>query len=179
MLNESTKKMQAIPRMMEYQIEAMNPHKNDDKFTLKLKNTTLGTYFYGDFVLDAHRAENQEEYFGYIFAPGPGKKIQTSEGSRAMMRNGHVGIGFTTDEVMMAAGEPDKEELGQNGFFTWIFNRSNNKLLYVEFDGSGIVTKTYTKDGPKKSTPTTRKRGGKRTTAKSGSSWKNGKGTPL
>ena len=179
LLNESTKKMQAIPRMMEYQIEAMNPHKNDDKFTLKLKNTTLGTYFYGDFVLDAHRAENQEEYFGYIFAPGPGKKIQTSEGSRAMMRNGHVGIGFTTDEVMMAAGEPDKEELGQNGFFTWIFNRSNNKLLYVEFDGSGIVTKTYTKDGPKKSTPTTRKGGGKRTTAKSGSSWKNGKGTPL
>lgn len=177
LLNESTKKMQAIPRMMEYQIEAMNPHKNDDKFTLKLKNTTLGTYFYGDFVLDSHRAENQDEYFGYIFAPGPGKKIQTSEGSRAMMRAGHVGIGFTEDEVMMAAGEPDKEEHGQNGYYTWIFNRSNNKLLYVDFDGNGVVTKTYTKDGPKakKSTPT-RKKGGAR---RSSTSWKNNKGTPL
>ena len=179
LLNESTKKLQAIPRMMEYQIEAMNPHKNDDKFTLKLKNTTLGTYFYGDFVLDAHRAENQEEYFGYIFAPGPGKKIQTSEGSRAMMRNGHVGIGFTEDEVMMAAGEPDDEKRGDNGYFTWIFQRSNNKLLFVEFDGSGVVTKTYTKDGPKSSSTPTSRKGGKRTTSKSGSSWKNGKGTPL
>lgn len=151
LMNETTKKMQSIPRMMEYQIEAMNPHKNDDKFTLKLKNTTLGTYFYGDFVLDAHRAENQNEYFGYIFAPGPGKKIQTSEGSRAMMRAGHVGIGFSEDEVMMAAGEPDKVEHGQAGFYTWTFNRSNNKLLLVEFDGNGVVVKTSTKDAPKTS----------------------------
>ena len=94
-----------------------------------------------------------------------------------MMRAGHVGIGFSEDEVMMAAGEPDKVEHGQNGFYTWIFNRSNNKLLYVDFDGSGVVTKTYTKDGPKsKSTPTTRKGSGKRTSSKS---WKSGKGTPL
>jgi hypothetical protein len=179
LLNETTKKVQAIPRMMEYQIEAMNPHKNDDKFTLKLKNTTLGTYFYGDFVLDAHRAEKQEDYFGYIFAPGPGKKIQSTEGSRAMMRAGHVGVGFSEDEVMMAAGEPDKTLEGQNGTYTWIFNRSNNKLLYVEFDGGGVVTKTYTKDGPKKkSTPTARKGGGKRTASKS-NSWRSGKGTPL
>ena len=179
LLNENTKKLQAIPRMMEYQIEAMNPHKTDDKFTLKLKNTTLGTYFYGDFVLDAHRAENQEDYFGYVFAPGPGKKIQSSEGSRAMMRQGHVGVGFTEDEVMMAAGEPDKVEHGQNGFYTWIFNRSNNKLLLVDFDGSGVVTKTSTKDGPKSNSTPTRRKGatGKRSTSKS--SWKNGKGTPL
>ena len=181
LLNENTKKMQAIPRMMEYQIEAMNPHKNDDKFTLKLKNTTLGTYFYGDFVMDSHRAENQEEYFGYIFAAGPGKKIQSSEGSRAMMRQGHAGIGFTEDEVMMAAGEPDKVEHGQNGNYTWIFNRSNNMLLYVDFDGSGVVTKTYTKQASTaKKTPTSRKGGtGRRTTSKGGNSWKNGKGTPL
>ena len=78
LLNETTKKMQSVPRMIEYQIEGMNPHKNDDKFTLKLKNTILGTYFYVDMVLDEHRAENQEEYFGYVFALGPGKKIQTS-----------------------------------------------------------------------------------------------------
>ena len=181
LLNETTKKVQAIPRLMEYQIEAMNPHKNDDKFTLKLKNTTLGTYFYGDFVLDQHRAENQEDYFGYIFAPGPGKKIETSEGSRAMMRAGHVAAGFSEDEVMMAAGEPDDVKHGDNGTYTWIFKRSNNVLLYVEFDGSGKVSKTSTKQGPKKRTTTARKGGGRRTTTKSGgrSSWQNGKGTPL
>ena len=113
-----------------------------------MKNTTLGTFFFIDMVLDSHRAENQEEYFGYLFAPGPGKKVKTSEGSRAMIRNGHVGIGFSEDEVMMAAGEPNKIEHGQNGMYTWIFNRSNNKLLYVDFDGSGAVSKYYTKDGP-------------------------------
>lgn len=149
MLNETTKKVQAIPRLAEYQIESITPHKNDDKATVKLKNTILGTYFFTDVVLDANKAENQEDYFGYVFAPGPGKKVQTSEGSRAMIRAGHVGIGFSEDEVMMAAGEPDKIEHGQNGLYTWIFNRSNNKLLYVDFDGTGSVTKTYTKDAPK------------------------------
>ena len=148
MLNETTKKVQAIPRLAEYQIEAINPHKNDDKATLKLKNTTLGTYFYCDMVLDQHRAEKQDEYFGYIFAPGPGKKVKTSEASRAMIRAGHVGIGFSEDEVMMAAGEPDMIEHGENGTYTWIFNRSNNKQLVVHFTGAGTVDKTTTKDGP-------------------------------
>ncbi|MBQ6377392.1 MAG: hypothetical protein IJJ56_01190 [Prevotella sp.] len=177
LMNETTKKMQSIPRMMEYQIEAMNPHKNDDKFTLKLKNTTLGTYFYGDFVLDAQRAENQDEYFGYIFAPGPGKKIQTSEGSRAMMRAGHVGIGFSEDEVMMAAGEPDRVDHGQAGFYTWTFNRSNNKLLLVEFDGNGVVVKTSTKDAPKTgaSTASGRRRASQTNSGKMSVS----RGTPL
>ena len=182
LLNETTKKLQAIPRLMEYQIEAMNPHKNDDKFTLKLKNTTLGTYFYGDFVLDAHRAESQEEYFGYIFAPGPGKKIETTESSRAMMRAGHIGVGFSEEEVQMAAGEPDDVKEGTNGNYTWIFQRSNNKLLLVEFDGNGVVTKTSTMDGPKKNSTPTRSKGGagrRRTTSKSANSWQNGKGTPL
>ena len=35
-----------------------------------------------------------------------------------MIRNGHVGIGFTEDETMMAAGEPDKIEHGQAGRYT-------------------------------------------------------------
>jgi len=163
--------------LIEYQIEAMNPHKNDDKFTLKLKNTILGTYFYVDMVLDAHRAENQEEYFGYIFAPGPGKKIQTSEGSRAMIRNGHVGIGFSEDEVMLAAGEPDKVQHFDNGLYTWTYNRSNNKLLFVDFDGSGAVSKTRTGDGPKKSGSKSRAR--RKVSKASKSNWKSHKGTPL
>ena len=60
LLNEFSKKMQSIPRLTEYQIEAMNPHKNDDKFTLKLKNTTLGTYFYIDMLLDEHLAQDHD-----------------------------------------------------------------------------------------------------------------------
>ena len=177
LLNETTKKMQSIPRLIEYQIEGMNPHKNDDKFTLKLKNTILGTYFYVDMVLDEHRAENQEEYFGYVFALGPGKKIQTSEGSRAMIRNGHVAIGFSEDEVMLAAGEPDKVEHRENGLYTWTFKRSNNKLLFVDFDGSGVVTKTRTGDGPKAGGNKGRSRS--KVSKASKSNWKSRKGTPL
>ena len=94
-----------------------------------------------------------------------------------MIRAGHVGVGFTEDEVMMAAGEPDKIEQGQAGHYTWIFGRSNNKLLFVEFDGSGVVTKTSTKDGPKTGkSRSARKKGG---SGRRSASWKNGKGTPL
>ena len=138
-LNETTRKVQSIPRLTGYQIESITPHKTDDKATIRLKNTILGSYFTADMILDVNLAENQEDYFGYIFAPGPGKRIETTEGSRAMIRAGHVGVGFSEDEVMMAAGEPDNVQNGENGIYTWIFNRSNNKLLYVEFNGSGSV----------------------------------------
>ena len=179
MLNETTKKIQNIPRLAEYQLESITPHKNDDKATLKLKSTILGNYYYMDVVLDAHRAENQEDYFGYLFAPGPGKKVQTSEGSRAMIRAGHVGIGFSEDEVQMAAGEPDKVEHGQNGLYTWIFKRSNYMLLYVDFDGTGTVSKTYTKKDPNAPKASAKKTTKKRKSKSSSSSWMNGKGTPL
>lgn len=149
LLNEISKKLQSIPRMTEYQIESMTPHKNSAKFTVKLKNTTLGTYFYTNMILDENLAVDLTEYFGFLFALGPGRKINSSEGSRAMMRAGHVGIGFSEDETMMAAGEPDKVVHNDDGQYTWIYLRSNNKLLYVDFDGSGVVTKTYTSDNSK------------------------------
>ncbi len=179
MLNEATKKIQAIPRMAEYQIEAINPHKNDDKATIKLKNTTLGTFFYTDVVLDANRAENQEDYFGYVFAPGPGKKVQTSESSRAMIRVGHVGVGFTEDEVMMAAGEPDKIEYGENGQYIWIFKRSNNKLLYVHFDGSGTVSRTSTSDAQSSDSNKKKRNRNRRVVKQSDAQWQDRYGTPL
>jgi hypothetical protein len=156
----------------------MTPHKNDDKFTLKLKNTTVGSYFYIDMLLDEHLAEDQTEYFGYLFALGPGKKVETSEGSRAMIRAGHVGIGFSEDETMMAAGEPDKVVLGDNGRYTWVFQRSNNKVLYVDFDGSGVVTKTYTRDrGSKTGAGTASKR--RRAAQTNSSRMSVARGTPL
>jgi hypothetical protein len=182
LLNEVSKKMQSIPRLTEYQIESITPHKNSDKFTVKLKNTTLGTYFYVDMIVDEHLAEDQADYFGYLFALGPGKKIQTSEGSRAMMRAGHVGIGFSEDETMMAAGEPDKVTYKDNGQYTWIYQRSNNKLLYVDFDGSGRVTKTYTSDNfvPKGGGSTSRRSSSAaKQAAKQSMGWQSKNGTPI
>ena len=179
MLNETTKKIQSIPRLAEYQIEAITPHKNDDKATIKLKNTTLGTFFYIDMILDDFRAENTEDYFGYLFAPGPGKKVQTTESSRAMIRAGHVGVGFSEDEVQMAAGEPDKVTYGENGQYTWTFNRSNNKLLFVHFDGSGTVTKTTTGDAPTAKRTSAKRRSSTVRRSSSSSSWQSRKGTPL
>lgn len=159
MLNEVTSKQQAIPRLAEYKIESITPHKSDNMATVKLKNTTLGTYFYAECFLDQYQSEaHPDQFFGLIFAPGPGKKVVTSEASRAMIRAGHVGIGMSEDEVQMAAGEPDKVEPGQGGQYFWVFNRSNDKLLYVEFDGTGVVKKTSVKDmnegaGKKKKKP--------------------------
>ena len=189
MLNETTKKVQKIPPMVGYQIEAINPHKADVKFTVKLKSTELGTYFYKDVTLDQKSIsgtskdfeQEPDDYFAMIFAPGPGKDFKTSESSRAMIRAGHVGVGFTEDETMLAAGEPDKVDHGENGLYTWTFNRSNNKLLLVHFNGSGVVEKTEVKDGPRKSTGR-RTPAKRRTTVKrksSSNSWQNGKGTPL
>lgn len=187
MMNEATKKNQNIPRMIGFQIEDINPHKNDTKFTVKFKHMILGTYFYKDVTLDQKSIsgtskdfeKEPDDYFSALFAPGPGRNIQTTEGSRGMIRMGHVSVGFTEDEVMLAAGEPDEEKPGENGRYTWIFKRSNNKLLCVDFNGSRIVEKYYTKDGPRKARKATGKR---RTTAKKRSSsagWQSGKGTPL
>ena len=186
MLNEATKKVQNIPRMIGYQIEDINPHKNDTKFTVKLKNTILGSYFYKDVTLDQKSIsgtskdfeKEPDDYFSYLFAPGPGRKIETTEGSRGMIRMGHVSPGFSEGEVMLAAGEPDDEKHGENGVYTWVFKRSGNKLLYVEFNGSGVVEKTYTKDGPKPKT-TAKRRATTVKKKRSSSSWQNGKGTPL
>jgi hypothetical protein len=94
-----------------------------------------------------------------------------------MIRNGHVAIGFSEDEVMLAAGEPDKVEHRENGLYTWTFKRSNNKLLFVDFDGSGVVTKTRTGDGPKAGGNKGRSRS--KVSKASKSNWKSRKGTPL
>jgi hypothetical protein len=64
-----------------------------------------------------------------------------------MIRSGHVGIGFSEDEVEMAAGEPEKIEYGENGSYNWLYQRSNNKILIVQFNGSGTVEETTTRDG--------------------------------
>lgn len=173
MLSETTKKSQGVPRLAEYQIESITPHKADTRFTVKLKSTVLGTYFYKDVSLDMKSIagsskdfeQEPDDFFSYLFALGPGKKIQTTETSRAMIRAGHVGVGFSEDETMLATGEPDRVEHGANGMYTWIYNRSNNKLLYVEFDGSGAVYKTAVKDDPNAKKPVVNRPVAKKRTA--------------
>lgn len=187
MLNEVSSKQQAIPRLAEYRIESITPHKGDGNATVKLKNTTTGNFFYTDAILDMYKAEgNENKFFGAIFAPGPGKKVVTSEATRAMIRQGHVGIGMTEDEVEMAAGEPDHVENGVGGQYFWVFQRSNNKLLYVEFDGSGVVKKTAVADGPygPSVNPTLNSakkgsKGKKSSIPKADNGWMGGTGTPL
>ena len=179
MLSEVYNKMQAIPRLAEYRIESITPHKGDDMATVKLKNTTLGTFFFADCYLDQYKCEDKPElFFGLLFAPGPGKKVVTSEATRAMIRQGHVGIGMSEDEVEMAAGEPNKVIAGKGGQYFWVFQRSNNKLLYVEFDGSGFVKKTSVRDG---SDPNGKKANGKKKKPASQpvNGWLSGQGTPL
>ncbi len=187
MLNEATKKVQKIPRLIGYQIESITPHKSDARFTVKLKNTILGTFFYKDVTLDQKSIngtsqdfeQEPDDYFSYLFAPGPGKKIETTETSRGMIRVGHVSPGFSEDEVMLAAGEPDKTDVGENGQYTWTFNRSNNKLLVVHFNGSGVVDKTTVKDAPRAKKGKAKRRTTTKKKRSSSSNWQNGKGTPL
>ena len=186
MLNEVSSKQQSIPRLAEYRIESITPHKADDYATVKLKNTTTGNFFYTEAILDMFKAEgNENKFFGAIFAPGPGKKVVTSEATRAMIRQGHVGIGMTEDEVEMAAGEAEHVENGAGGQYFWVYQRSNNKLLYVEFDGSGVVKKTAVADGPYSPSvnPTLNsgKKGskGKRAIPKADNGWMGGAGTPI
>ena len=73
--------------------------------------------------------------------------------------------------------------------FYWVYERSNNKLLYVQFDGTGIVKKTSVADGPygpgvNPETKNKKAGKGKKTVKRSGGvkpdrGWLSGKGTPL
>ena len=97
-----------------------------------------------------------------------------------MIRAGHVGKGFSEDETMLAAGEPDDVIPGEDGKYTWVYKRSNNMLLYVDFNPSRTVVNYYTKSDPKaKKRTTTKRRPATKKRRSSSNSWQNGKGTPL
>ena len=87
----------------------------------------------------------------------------------------------------MAAGEANYIEYSDGGVYYWVYERSNNKLLFVQFDGSGIVKKTSVADGPYGpgvNPETNKKKGNGKKTKKSNAvkpdkGWLSGKGTPL
>ena len=187
MYSEAIKKNQNVASNIGFEIVSLTPHKGDTKFTLRLKHTILGSYFTKDVTLDQKSIsgtskdfeQEPDDYLSELFAPGPGRQVETTEGSRGMIRLGHVSPGFTEGEVILAAGEYDEQTHGENGVYTWIFKRSNNKLLCVEFNGSGIVERYYTKDGPKAKTQAKRRGATTKKRRSSSPSWQKGKGTPL
>ena len=159
-----------VPRMTSFSIENLAPKSNSTYVTLTLKDVETGRIYFKDVTfqnvdnvagdIDGHR----EDYFGYLFAMGTGKARQTTQAARAAIRQGRVIFGMTEDEVIMAMGEPNNTIESNNGFHTWIYNRSNGKLLVVQFDASGKVISTDVDRSGAKRTTTKRKTTSKRTT---------------
>ena len=89
---------------------------------------------------------------------GAGKASQTSQAARAAIRAGRVILGMTEYEVTSAMGEPNNTVESANGHHSWMYNRSNGKLLIVNFDGSGKVIGTNVDRSNAKQTTTTRRR---------------------
>lgn len=152
MLNEKSNKQQGVPRMTGFMIESIHPKNNSDYVTLRLKNNTTAGYFLKDvtFVSAGDYTDtngDRDDYFGYLFAEGTGKAVSTTSGSRAMINVGHVGTGFSEDEVVLAVGDAEKIEQKSEGRYNWLYQRSNGKILVVEFGSNNTVIGTSTRNG--------------------------------
>ena len=95
--------------------------------------------------LEDNLGEENENYFGYLFGIGEGKLRNSSRETRAMIRQGRVGIGMTEEEVELAMGEPDEVVINENGLSEWYYKRTK-KMLIVQFNKqrkvSGLKTGT-------------------------------------
>jgi len=95
--------------------------------------------------LEDNLGEENENYFGYLFGIGEGKLRNSSRETRAMIRQGRVGIGMTEEEVELAMGEPDEVVVNENGLSEWYYKRTK-KMLIVQFNKqrkvSGLKTGT-------------------------------------
>ena len=137
-----------VPRMTSFTIENILPKRNSQYVTLTLKEFESRRIYFKDVTftnvdnvtgdIDGRR----EDFFGYLFAMGAGKARNTTQAARAAIREGRVILRMTEDEVTLAMGEPARTVEGTNGRHDWIYNRSNGKLLVVQFDASGTVIGT-------------------------------------
>jgi hypothetical protein len=137
-----------VPRMTSFTIENILPKRNSQYVTLTLKEFESRRIYFKDVTftnvdnvtgdIDGRR----EDFFGYLFAMGAGKARNTTQAARAAIREGRVILRMTEDEVTLAMGEPARTVEGNNGRHDWIYNRSNGKLLVVQFDASGTVIGT-------------------------------------
>ena len=153
-----------VPRLTTFTIENVAPKNNSDYVTLTLKESESRRMYFKDVTfknIDNVTGDidgNREDYFGYLFAMGEGKARQTTQATRAAIRQGRVILNMTEDEVIMAMGEPNQTAESSNGRYDWIYNRSNGKLLIVNFDGSGKVIGTNVDRSAAKRTTTTKRR---------------------
>ena len=161
MMNEKSQKLQGVPRMTGFLIESIHPLTNTKYVTLRLKNNATAGYFLKDVTFDdaslsGDSALPQDDYFGYLFAEGTGKQLETSIGSRAMINVGHVGTGFSEDEVLQAVGEPERTEALGDGRYNWYYTRSQGAILVVKFGvgntviGTEVIRKGNSKRNAKK-----------------------------
>jgi len=151
-----------VQRMTTFTIEAIMPKNNSQYVTLTLMEKETRRIYFKDVTFE-HVDDvtgdidgKREDYFGYLFAMGEGRSRQTSQATRAAIRQGRVILGMSEDEVAMAMGEPDNTVESNNGH-DWIYNRSGGKLLIVNFDGTGKVIGTNV-DRSKAKTTTTKKK---------------------
>ena len=93
--------------------------------------------------LEDNLGGQDENYFGYLFGIGEGKLRNSSRETRAMIRQGRVGIGMTEEEVELAMGEPDAKLTNANGLNEWHYKRTK-KVLVVHFDKQGKVSSLKT-----------------------------------
>ena len=152
-----------VQRMTTFTIEAIMPKNNSQYVTLTLMEKETRRIYFKDVTFE-HVDDvtgdidgKREDYFGYLFAMGEGRSRQTSQATRAAIRQGRVILGMSEDEVAMAMGEPDNTVESNNGRHDWIYNRSGGKLLIVNFDGTGKVIGTNV-DRSKAKTTTTKKK---------------------
>lgn len=127
-----------VPRLTEFTIENLTPQNNSNYVTLTLRDNETAKFYTKDVTFVNENVAGdidgyKEDYFGYLFNMGAGKLRNTSPATRAMIRAGHVGVGMTEDEVLMAVGEPDNTAESNNGRYDWIYRRSKGKLLIVQF----------------------------------------------
>ena len=157
---ETTVKM---PRMSSFTIEAVTPKSNTTYVTLTLKAKRNGLVYYKDVTFENVSVVGdidgqREDYFSYLFATGASKTDKSSPAIRTAIEQGRVINGMTEDEVIAAVGEPDQRGASSNGRHDWIYNRVNNKLLTVHFNGAGKVIGTNGRisTGTRKPTPARR-----------------------
>ncbi len=137
-----------VPRLMEFRIDKLAPVRNSDYVTLTLAETGSGRIYYKDVTFTNKSVTGdidgqKEDYFGYLFGFGEGKLRNTSSATRAMIRQGRVGIGMTEEEVEMAVGTPDKTAEDVNGRYDWLYERTKSWLI-VQFGKNGTVIGTRT-----------------------------------
>ena len=136
-----------VPAMLSFKIEAAQLHEDGYTATLTLEQTDTRRIFNKTVIFRDYdealgdRYGQKSDYFAYVFAMNEGKEFETTPQARAAIREGRVIIGMSEDEVLLAMAGPDNRETDKsgNGQYSWFYNRSQGKRLWVKFGPTGKV----------------------------------------